>query len=767
MANNFKIGAGIALDGEADFKRAISGINKDINVLGSEMKKVTAQFADNADSMEALTAKQDVYNKRADEQKKKIDTITTALEASKKEYGDNSDQVKNWQIKLNNAETDLAKTESSLKKTSDQINNFGKESDDSGKEVESAGKKAKNSGDDAEKGKSGWSKLGDGLKNAGELAGKAVLALGAAVGAGMTAALGASLKATAEIEQQLGGVEAVFEDNADEVKAWAASSAGSMGMSANAALETANKMGSLFQGSGIEADKAAEMTMNMSQRAADVASVMGVDLATAMEAVTGAAKGNFTMMDNLGVAMNATTLEAYAQSKGIDTAWKSMTNAEKNGLAYQMFMEQTQKYAGNFSKENTTLAGSFDVLKGSFQNVLSSLSDPEMLDAAISQFVESVKGIANSIEEVLPDLLSGLSTAITEAIPVLAPVLLSVTDSVISIFIDAFTKYLPDIVNVGIDVVKKLIEGIMQNIPALISSATEILLSLTNALIDMLPMLIESGLQIITQLALGIADALPELIPTIVDTVLTIVNTLIDNVDMLIDAAIAIIIALSDGLIAALPQLIEKIPEIIIKLVEAITNNLPKIVEAGIQIIIALAGALIKAIPKLLAKIPEIISAIVSGFADYYSKMGEIGLNLIKGLWQGISDAASWLKEKISGFVDDVVGNIKEFFGIHSPSTVMAEMGGYLSEGLANGITDKAGLVTDAMSKLNKGISANANLTVSAAGSNTATIPNTINSALQSGSITVQQYFTGKTPSPAESARQTKNGLRQLALQLS
>ena len=44
MANKNSIGAGIALDGEAEFRKAISSINKDLSVLGSEMKKVTADF---------------------------------------------------------------------------------------------------------------------------------------------------------------------------------------------------------------------------------------------------------------------------------------------------------------------------------------------------------------------------------------------------------------------------------------------------------------------------------------------------------------------------------------------------------------------------------------------------------------------------------------------------------------------------------------------------------------------------------------------------
>ena len=91
-----------------------------------------------------------------------------------------------------------------------------------------------------------------------------------------------------------------------------------------------------------------------------------------MESIAGAAKGNFTMMDNLGVAMNATTIEAYALAKGLDFAWNSATNAEKAEIAMQMFLEKTEQYAGNFARESTqTISGSIGLLQAS----LSSYSD--------------------------------------------------------------------------------------------------------------------------------------------------------------------------------------------------------------------------------------------------------------------------------------------------------------------------------------------------------------------------------------------------------
>lgn len=114
MAGKAKIGAGLALDGEKEFKQAISGINKDLAVLGSEMGKVTAQFGSNANSMDALKAKSEVYNKQIEEQKKKIETLKAALANSAEEFGENDVKTKNWQISLNKAEAQLAKTETAL-----------------------------------------------------------------------------------------------------------------------------------------------------------------------------------------------------------------------------------------------------------------------------------------------------------------------------------------------------------------------------------------------------------------------------------------------------------------------------------------------------------------------------------------------------------------------------------------------------------------------------------------------------------------------------
>lgn len=67
----------------------------------------------------------------------------------------------------------------------------------------------------------------------------------------------------------------------------------------------------------------------------------------------------------------------------------------------------------------------------------------------------------------------------------------------------------------------------------------------------------------------------------------------------------------------------------------------------------------------------------------------EVGGNLISGLWQGITGAAGTVWNAICDFGSSIVDGFCDFFGIHSPSRVMAGIGEYLSLGLAQGITNE------------------------------------------------------------------------------
>ena len=84
------------------------------------------------------------------------------------------------------------------------------------------------------------------------------------------------------------------------------------------------------------------------------------------------------------------------------------------------------------------------------------------------------------------------------------------------------------------------------------------------------------------------------------------------------------------------------------------------------------------------------------------SEVKQIGTNIVKGLAEGMENAKKWLKNKVKSFCEGIKTNIKDFFGIHSPSTVMRdEVGVMLGEGIAEGIKKSEEEVLSAADKLN------------------------------------------------------------------
>lgn len=196
----------IKLDGEAEYRAALSSIDKSFRELGSEMNLLSAKFSENGDSMEALSAKSEVLSKKVDTQQKRVDTLKKAvaeaqsiqekaqktfdetastLDAGSKEYKDMSEQVQKaadqtavWQTKLNNAEAELYKMKDALEENNAELDKAGA----SGSKFQQAMDKVKDSVAKAKEEGTGAKGVFSNLKEAfGESKGEAV-GLGDAIG---------------------------------------------------------------------------------------------------------------------------------------------------------------------------------------------------------------------------------------------------------------------------------------------------------------------------------------------------------------------------------------------------------------------------------------------------------------------------------------------------------------------------------------------------------------------------------------------------------
>lgn len=460
---------------------------------------------------------------------------------------------------------------------------------------------------------------------------KALGSATAAVGKAIISFVSDSVMKFAELEQNIGGSEAVFGEYAKTIQDAAADAYKTMATTQSDYLATANKMGALFQGSGLDAQRSMELTTQAMQRAADMASVMGIDTQTALDAVTGAAKGNYTMMDNLGVAMNATTLEAYAVSQGMDTAWKSMSNAEKAELAMKYFFENTTQYAGNFEREaSTTISGSIGQLTAAVQTWVAGLGNSEAdITHLTKNIVDAFKTTVNNVVPVVKQIVSQLPVIVEAVIP-------------------ALQELFPELLETGLQVVGKLIEGINKSLPKLINTA----------------------------------------IPMITGFIQKINNQFGD----ILNAGINILLTLINGIIKALPNLVEQIPTIIATIVSTLLKNQPALIEVGINLI----GALIKGIIQMGFNLGKVILDLGQNIVNEFKGLSlvDIGKKLITGLWEGITNMGRWLADKIKGFGNDILNSFKRTFGIHSPSKVFADqIGTNLALGIGEGFDNEIGAV--------------------------------------------------------------------------
>ena len=484
------------------------------------------------------------------------------------------------------------------------------------------------------KGEKTQSKLSSALGAVGKgaaVAGKAVatgLAAGGAAFAGLTAK---ALSASGELEQNMGGSEAVFKDYAGKMQDTAKTAFSNMGLSTNDFLATANKMGALFQGAGFDIAESSDLSAKAMQRAADVASIMGLDTSAAMEAVAGAAKGNFTMMDNLGVAMNDTTLNAYAMEKGLNKTTQEMTNQEKIGLAMELFMEKTAYAAGNYAKENETLAGSLGTAKSALTNFLDGSGSVEDL---VSSFGNLANVAVRSLEEILPRLTTGLTDIVNQIMPMLPPLL--------NTLLPAIVEGAVSLVNGLVSALPGILSALMGALPALLQGVNQIF----NALIQALPQIMQS-----------LVSALPTLLPMLINGLVSMIVTLCTNfaqiIQPIIDYLPEIIVSIVDALIANLPALISGLVQLIAALVAA----LPQIFSALVEAVVGIFGSILESIKNVFAPVGE-------WFSNMWNSLGNVpGLSslktMIEQVWGAIKTHITTVVNAIKNVVSTVWNSIK------------------------------------------------------------------------------------------------------------
>ena len=304
-----------------------------------------------------------------------------------------------------------------------------------------------------------------GIKSALATSCKAVAALGAATAAAIVTVTKQSVDAYAAFEQLTGGVETLFKESADKVKAYAEDAYKTAGVSANAYMEAVTSFSaSLISSLGGDTAKAAEIANMAMVDMSDNANKMGTPLANIQTAYQGFAKQNYTMLDNLKLGYGGTKTEMERLLRDAEAFSGVKYDISNLGDVYEAIHQIQVKLgvAGTTAKEaESTITGSITMTKSAWENLLAAMSGGGSLDRAIDDFVYSLEKCMQNMLPVVERSLVGIGYAIERLAPMLVERIAL-----------AIIKAIPSLLNAVYKMVIGLAQGIYQGIKALFTGGT-------------------------------------------------------------------------------------------------------------------------------------------------------------------------------------------------------------------------------------------------------------------------------------------------------
>lgn len=481
------------------------------------------------------------------------------------------------------------------------------------------------------------------------------------------------------------------------------------------ATDSLGKLTEAFENNGLEgaADVAGGIIADIANKAAELAPTLIDTASTIIDSIAKALSENSASIAQSAGKLIISIADGLASNT--ETILNAVLSIGDNILSILPdILGNLISSASNFSKSIIDfISEGISIVAKNLPQIISVLSDG--LFAELPVITQSIFDlITNTVDSVLPILPDIFSEIINLAVGLMMEFLPQIIDTVVTIA-ESIVDNLPEIINALANAIPDIIKGVLiatlNQIPKLLEGVFEIVSAITESL----PQIIDSLVQMLPEIINAIVIAITVFLPKIIETGITLFTALIEDLPTIINSIVEklpeIIDSIMDALLAALPLLIdcgvdlflalienlptiimeiqECIPQIIGGVVKALIELFPRIVTVGIQLFMSLVENLPDIIAKLKKRMPEIITGLVDKLKEHIYKMKDIGKNLIEGIWDGIKNAKDWLIEKISGWCDTVTDSIKDFFGIHSPSTLFRDdIGNNLALGIGEGFAD-------------------------------------------------------------------------------
>lgn len=370
MSNKIK-GLTIEIGGNTQpLNKALGDVNKKSRDLQSELRQVERLLKLDPKNTELLAQKQKLLAEAIQNSGEKLNKLKEAQIQVNEQFkrGEVSeDQYRAFQREVIKAEQELEKFERQLKETSFSAEKLGKSLQDAGQKMTGVGK---------------------------DLSMKVTAPI-VAVGA-------ASYKMAADLEDAMGATDQIYKASAEAIKQWASQLESYYGIAEGEALEYANMMGTMLVNiGGLTEEQASKQAQTLIELAGDLTAMYGGTTTDAVRALTGALKGNNTMLDNYGMAANDALIKTKAMEMGLYSGTGQMDLATKQAATLALIMEQSGAAQGQAAREAEGASGSMRAFATEVKN-LSGEIGKELLPV-ITPLISSAKGAAEAFGELSPE----------------------------------------------------------------------------------------------------------------------------------------------------------------------------------------------------------------------------------------------------------------------------------------------------------------------------------------------------------------------------
>lgn len=563
-----------------------------------------------------------------------------------------------------------------------------------------------------------------------------LVAAGAAVGKALFSGIKESVGAASELEQSVGGLQAVFGQSFGEMDKAAKGAAQSLGMTQDSYNKMATTLGAGLKNKGI--DDFAGQTQNLIKLGGDLAAQYGGSTSDAVSAISALMRGEADPIEKYGVGINDVAIKAELAAKGQDKLTGAALESAKAQARLDILMRQTTDAHGAFSRENDTLANKMERSKAAWGNITAQIG------GLFLPVVSSVAGVIS--DKVLPaiqNLVGGLETG-TGPLAGLFADLKAGWDGFVAGFggMDALTSTFSALIPLltgPLGILKDALVGVFssegggidfaafgttigtvlgQILPIIGELATAITGGLTAGLMMLIPALMQAGEQLLPVIMEAFRALAPVvttvvgLITQLIPPIMQLVTSLMPPLAAIIELVVAVVVKLAEALVPVIKTIVERlVPPImslidmllppLIKLVTWLAENLMTVLGPAIDIVAGILVMLIDVIGKLIDWLGKAIDWVVKfakSLPEHFRNMGSsIGetFDKIGGFFTGLYDGAVKTLGNVVDFFRGVPGNILGALG--DLGNLLVGSGSALLDGFRRGIDDAFRGVVDAV----------------------------------------------------------------------